>query len=583
MNAIITMVESASVIIVAIMFLAFVGERLERSFWRHSLAFGGMFAVIGLVVMSTPVELIPGVRTDPRNAVVTLSAAFGGPVSAVLTAIPMVLLRLHFGGIGAVPGALSIAAAALSSSAIWYWWRQRRGLDPSQLYLFCQALSVAIVPTLVIYLTTSAPTEIYLRAASLFVPVNFATVLLMGNLVLREYQRRWAVAAHADAQARLQATANDAPGMLFQVELMGENTLLFHYVSNGAYRILGVDPERFMDEPETLARLISEEEMSRLFTLMSDSAQSHEPWAFETKCVHPRGDILWVRAVARLHPSEDDAAIWDGFLYDITEQKRSEQMKNDFIATVSHELRTPLTSIHGALSLMDMGRAGELTVKGKRLVSMAHANSDRLVRLINDILDIERIESGAMPFDIRPTALRSVIDGALEATRSYSAERNTKIVVEDTAPNLTAMVDPDRLNQVLVNLISNAVKFSPPERKVSIRIAQRSGRARIYVSDEGPGIPPEFRSRIFNKFERADASDTQKVGGTGLGLSISKAIVEHLNGEIDFESVEKEGTTFCIDLPALPMETASSSRAKSLPDPGAYDVGADGDDEIASL
>ncbi|WP_128293748.1 ATP-binding protein [Afifella aestuarii] len=552
MNAVVTMVEAASAIILAIIFLALLGERLEGTFWRRSIAFGLVFAGTGMLIMLHPVELMEGVRTDPRNAVVALSAALGGPVCALITAIPMMALRLYFGGLGAVPGAAGIASAAICSSLLWYVWTRHLGRAVSQRYILHHALSAAIVPALVIAMMTAVPWHIFLKSASLFVTVNFAAVLLMGQLVVREYQRRWAVAAHNEAQARLEATANNAPGILFQISRDEDGQLEVRYVSDGARRILDIAPESFVEHPEKLARLISRQDAEKLQLILEGSAETLEPWSFEAQCMHPKGHVLWMRATAEPRGYGKDEIIWDGFVYDITEQKRSEQMKNDFISTVSHELRTPLTAIHGALGLVAAGGAGKLSAKGNNLVSIAYANSARLVRLINDILDIERIESGRMPFDIKPLALRPLVETTVESLRAYAAEHKASIEIDDTAPGLVCLADPDRLSQVLVNLMSNAIKFSPPEGTVRIHIALRAGRTRIYVSDEGPGIPEEFHDRIFNKFERADFSDNQKVGGTGLGLSITKAIVEHLNGEIDFRSTEGGGTIFFVDLPSFP-------------------------------
>ncbi|WP_170130464.1 ATP-binding protein [Afifella marina] len=546
------MVEAASAIILAIIFLALLGERLEGTFWRRSIAFGLVFAATGILVMLNPVELMNGVRTDPRNAVVALSAALGGPVCALITAIPMIALRLHFGGVGAVPGAAGIASAAICSSLLWYVWTNYLGREASQRYILYHSLSAAVVPALVIGVMTAVPWEIFLKSASLFVPVNFAAVLLMGQLVIREHQRRWAMAANNEAQARLQATANNAPGVLFQIARSEDGQLDLPYISDGARRILDMDPEDFVEDPAKLARLISRKDGEKLRLVLEDSAETLEPWAFEAQCMHPKGRILWLRAVAEPRGCRHDEIVWDGFAYDISDQKRSERMKNDFISTVSHELRTPLTAIHGALGLVAAGGAGQLSAKGNSLVSIAYANSARLVRLINDILDIERIESGRMHFDIRPLSIRPLLEAAVDSLSAYAAEHEISIKIEETAPGLVCLADPDRLSQAFLNLISNAVKFSPPAGTVRIRIAQRAGRARIYVSDEGPGIPQEFHTRIFTKFERANFSDNQKVGGTGLGLSITKAIIEHLNGEIDFRSTEGGGTIFFVDLPGFP-------------------------------
>jgi DNA-binding response OmpR family regulator len=238
-------------------------------------------------------------------------------------------------------------------------------------------------------------------------------------------------------------------------------------------------------------------------------------------------------------------------------------MKNDFISTVSHELRTPLTSIRGSLGLIEAGAAGEIPPKVAGLVRIAHSNSERLVRLINDILDIEKIESGRMPFDPRPMALRALVEQAIEASGNYLADRNVSIVIDDQAPGALAAVDADRLHQVMLNLLSNALKHSPQNGTITVRLSRQESTIRVSVIDQGAGIPLEFQSRIFGKFEQADASDSRQKGGTGLGLSIVKAIVERLGGVVSFDTGPETGTSFHVDLPeardrrSRPRETAA--------------------------
>ncbi len=243
---------------------------------------------------------------------------------------------------------------------------------------------------------------------------------------------------------------------------------------------------------------------------------------------------------------------------DITERKKVERLKNEFVSTVSHELRTPLTSIRGALGLLNGGVSGQLPPQVQSLVDIAFKNSERLVMLINDILDIEKIESGKMHFDIHPVELMAVLQQAIEANRAYAAQFDVDLVLESALCSasgipLTAVqvnVDPNRLMQVMNNLLSNAAKFSPPGQTVRVWAEQVQEGIRVCVQDRGPGIPEEFRPRIFQKFAQADSSDTRQKGGTGLGLSISKAIVERFGGSIGFVSEpDQPGTTFFFTLP----------------------------------
>jgi PAS domain S-box-containing protein len=242
---------------------------------------------------------------------------------------------------------------------------------------------------------------------------------------------------------------------------------------------------------------------------------------------------------------------------DITERRRVEQMKAEFVSTVSHELRTPLTSIAGSLGLLAGGAAGALPEKAGRLIGIAQANSQRLVRLINDILDVEKLEAGKLELELRPLDLREIAARSIEGARGYADELGVRLTLAegDGAP---VRGDADRLVQVVTNLLSNAAKFSPTGGAVTVSVYPEARIARLSVADQGPGIPEAFRSRIFSKFAQADSSDTRSKGGTGLGLAIAREIAERHGGRLWFESTEGEGATFHLDLP-LAVEVAPAA------------------------
>jgi PAS domain S-box-containing protein len=235
---------------------------------------------------------------------------------------------------------------------------------------------------------------------------------------------------------------------------------------------------------------------------------------------------------------------------DVTERKQIERMKTEFVSTVSHELRTPLTSIAGSLGLLAGGATGDLPGPAARLVTVARDNCQRLIRLINDILDVEKIESGKMRFDIIPVPLADLVEQAVEANGGFARTHDVRLVLVPLDPRAVVMADADALSQVLTNLIANAVKFSPEGKAVRISLTRLDRRYRISVADRGPGIPPEFRPRIFSKFAQADGSNTRRAGGTGLGLAIVREIVTRLGGTVGFEDREGGGTVFHVDLPS---------------------------------
>jgi PAS domain S-box-containing protein len=236
---------------------------------------------------------------------------------------------------------------------------------------------------------------------------------------------------------------------------------------------------------------------------------------------------------------------------DITEHKRLEKLKSEFISTVSHELRTPLTSIRGSLGLITAGVAGTLPVKAEGLIRIAHKNCDRLILLINDILDIEKVESGQMTFQLETLSLAPIIQQAIELNAPYAEKFQVFYNLVSPIPDIQVSVDVTRLIQVISNLLSNAAKFSPAGSTVTISAKISYGKVRVTVKDLGPGIPEEFRPRIFSKFAQADSSDTKQKSGTGLGLNIAKSMIENMGGIIGFESSMEIGTEFFFCLPIV--------------------------------
>lgn len=233
-----------------------------------------------------------------------------------------------------------------------------------------------------------------------------------------------------------------------------------------------------------------------------------------------------------------------GVRHDITDHKRHEQMKDEFIATVNHELRTPLTSIAGALDLF-----AKVPGSGARLLEIARSNCRRLIHLVNDILDIEKIESGKMIFDLKPLEIHELVERAIEANRDLADYYGVSVRLDGAAARGNVRADFERLMQGVRNILSNAVKFSPRGSDVIVMIEHRETNIRVSVRDHGPGIPDEYRHRIFDKFVQVDATDARQKGGTGLGLSIVREIVTRLNGEVHFETAPGGGTVFYIELP----------------------------------
>lgn len=242
----------------------------------------------------------------------------------------------------------------------------------------------------------------------------------------------------------------------------------------------------------------------------------------------------------------------------VEEATRANRVKSEFLSTVSHELRTPLTAMSGSIGLLAGGALGELPAPVLALLQTAQKNGQRLNFLIDDLLDIEKLMAGKVHFDMQPQALLPLLEQALTDNGAYAKKFHVRFVLQDRLPDAQVVVDAQRLHQVLANLLSNAAKFSPEGAQVDIGMHCIGDKVRVTVTDHGPGVPDGFRSRIFQKFSQADASDTRQKGGTGLGLAISRELIERMGGEIGFDSVEGQGACFYFDVPLCPILAAGA-------------------------
>lgn len=279
-----------------------------------------------------------------------------------------------------------------------------------------------------------------------------------------------------------------------------------------------------------------------------EQALSGEEVSFEIEPTNSQGNSRWMNAT--YIPDIDSKGKVKGFfamIEDITERKAIEQMKSEFVSVASHEMRTPLTSIHGVLKLLATGHLGSFSDRGQEMIEIAVRNTDRLVRLINDVLDLERMESGSEIIAPEQSTTADLINQAVNVTKEIAQQQQITI---ETEPNSIALsVDSDRILQTLTNLLSNAIKFSPSGSKVWIR-AQKQGNEVIFsVQDQGRGIPTDKLETIFERFQQVDASDSRKKGGTGLGLAICRHIVEQHGGRIWAKSIVGKGSTFFFTLP----------------------------------
>jgi len=235
---------------------------------------------------------------------------------------------------------------------------------------------------------------------------------------------------------------------------------------------------------------------------------------------------------------------------EVKERIKAEQLQDDFVSVVSHELRTPLTAIQGSIGLLAGGLMGELTKEGQNMLDIAMSNCNRLLVLVNDLLDIQKIDQGKIVLQCTPIEINALIKQSIIENSGYSEKLNVHYEFIEPNINPILFIDKQRIAQVLANLLSNAAKFTPKGETILITVKMKDeNTVRISVIDPGSGIPKEFQSKVFSKFAQADSSANRSKGGTGLGLSISKSIIDNHKGQIDFISTEGDGTTFFFDLP----------------------------------
>ncbi|MCA9490403.1 MAG: PAS domain S-box protein [Myxococcales bacterium] len=349
-------------------------------------------------------------------------------------------------------------------------------------------------------------------------------------------------AALAESEGRLRAMIETAADAVITLDAHR----VVEQVNPAFTRLFGYAPDEIVGRDASVMVAPSHhDDPTARFDLADDEERRRRPFEFPAL----RRDGTLFDAEVMVAPFQlGDVVKVTATVRDISERRRAERRQAEFVSTVAHELRTPLTSVRGALGLVDGGVLGRLPDPAAEIVKVALSNTERLVRLINDVLDLEKMRSGSMEYRMAPTSAAAVIEAALAATEGFARQHETEVVVVGEIPEVEAELDKDRMVQVLTNLLSNAVKFTPAGARVELSAERTSDRLLLRVRDHGPGIPPAFRARIFQRFAQADGPATIRREGTGLGLSISKRIVDRHGGSLSFEDAPGGGTIFCVAL-----------------------------------
>jgi PAS domain S-box-containing protein len=417
----------------------------------------------------------------------------------------------------------------------------------------------------------------FLRLLGAAVPLlyvaNVITAYELGRAFLAAFSLRTAYqrlsADNAEIQAQLAEQLDSLLDAHREVQAAGRKLRLFSerapisvFELDPAATILDMNPaaENLFGyaAPELVGRswitvVLGPEERSRAETWWPGFVAAGKPVTLiAEQCL--RRDGLELACEWTLTPLSDEEGRVNSIVLqgrDITQQRAAERMRSEFTSTLSHELRTPLTSILGSLQLLRSGALGDMDKDQGELVEVAERNGQRLLDLINEVLDIEKIESGRLTLMPEPMPIDALLNESVRLNQGYADRFRANLALHGAVPGVIVRADRKRLMQVMTNLLSNAAKFSPPNSAVDVSVSRREDAVRVEVSDRGPGIPEAFRSKIFGRFAQADSADSRIKGGTGLGLAISKRLIELMQGRIGFEDRPGGGTTFFFELPVL--------------------------------
>lgn len=451
------------------------------------------------------------------------------------------LLILVFWAVG-LPGALTFGFASPG-----VWWLVLSCLVAHVLYQARVALILAVATFF-----SMLGTAFGFMAGYLFIPVSisryvadpasWATYIIVNCIVFFVVVRTfisYTESLQATTQHQFRQWIDDLP---MGIVVLGKDQQPY-YNNRAAKELLGPKPEQPLAFMAGSNKIYPADQMPAAKALAGEISQT------EDMEIERDGIRRHMQAWGRPGYNEHGKLTFGIAVYeDISARKQLDLLKNRFVSTVSHELRTPLTSIHGALGLILGNALGEPEPKIRAMLELAEQNSQRLIRLINDILDMQKIEAGQMNFHFARVQLQPLLHCAVEQMAGYAEQHQVTIELGTVPDDLWLWADNNRLMQVLANLLSNAAKFSFANTTVKVQVQQHDGQVRIAIVDQGTGIDEEFKSLIFRPFSQSDTSDVRNFGGTGLGLSISKSIIEQHGGSLSFESTTGQGSSFYIDL-----------------------------------
>jgi signal transduction histidine kinase/CheY-like chemotaxis protein len=380
----------------------------------------------------------------------------------------------------------------------------------------------------------------------------------------------------ADVAALLARLTEHVPAVIFQYRRSATGWESMPYASEGLRILYDLAPEEVRTDSHPLYERVAQDDRGRVMSSISESARALTPWRLEYR-VRADDGVRWHEGHAIPERESDGGTLWYGYIIDITERKRYEEAivtveaaqranaaKTEFLSRMSHELRTPLNAVLGFAQLMQLDETQPMSDVQRARIGHIERAGAHLLAMINDVLDLSRIESGTMPLAPEPLALGAVLDDALALVASQAQAAGVKLAPAAVPGGLHLRADRVRLRQVLVNLLSNAIKYNRRGGGVEVRAQRRDGGVAIAVADTGIGLTAEQLVHLWEPFNRLGAERTQ-VEGTGIGLALSQRMVQMMDGRIDVESEPGRGSVFTVHLPATEEPQPTERRPASAP------------------
>ncbi|MEO8151856.1 MAG: PAS domain-containing sensor histidine kinase, partial [Rhizobacter sp.] len=367
----------------------------------------------------------------------------------------------------------------------------------------------------------------------------------------------------ADARdERLRQITRHVPGLLYQFRLPHDGRGIFPYVSERCRDVLGLEPETLMRDASALFSRVEVADRQRVSRSLEGWTRSQAARRIEFRYHHPNGQTRWMLGVSSPRPEADQAVVWHGYLEDITEHRELEKAreladtaeaanraKTEFLSRMSHELRTPLNAVLGFAQLMELDEDDPLSRGQRHRLTLVRESGEHLLRMISDLLDHSRIETGQLAIELDDVNLLTLLHECVDMLAPMSQEADVRVQWGTIDAGLQVRADPTRLKQVVLNLLSNAIKYNHRGGEVRLEAQAGAGEVCLRVIDNGLGITPAHLGSLFEPFNRL-GQRRSGIEGTGIGLAITRALVTLMQGRIEVVSAFEEGSTFSVLLPA---------------------------------